>query len=536
MTIGHNHLHPVQRPPTAVAEVFTPGTIEEALAVLDQYRERARPIAGGTDILIELDRADHAGLQALVDITRIDGLDTIAETDGRIEIGPLVTHNQCVVSDVIRSGALPLAQACWEVGSPPLRNRATVVGNVVTASPANDSISALAVLNTRLTLQSVDGRRTVAMEDFHTGVRRTVLRPGELVTAVTFDALGDDWRSVYVKLGLRRAQAISVVHLAVAVRLAPSAGRSIVAEARLALGSVAPVIVRASGAEAALIGVDIDDDLEFAAATERAAALAASSIRPIDDVRSPAWYRSIQVEEMTRRSLRSLTDPGRPISPPARPVTLAGGTGGRGATGRGATAHHTALDPVDCLVNHRPVSAPVDGDAAVGSPPEGPGDDRSASGNAAVTLLDWLRANGFAGTKEGCAEGECGACTVHLDDMAVLSCLIPATRAHGSRVTTIEGLAGSHPDSADSGADPAEALHLLQQTFVDCGAVQCGYCIPGFLMSGAKLLEETARPTEEDIEAALAGNLCRCTGYYRIETAVIEAARRLAPQDPSRNP
>lgn len=132
-------------------------------------------------------------------------------------------------------------------------------------------------------------------------------------------------------------------------------------------------------------------------------------------------------------------------------------------------------------------------------------------------LIDVLRKQlEQTGTKEGCGEGECGACTVIIDGRAVNSCLYPALEVEGKSVTTIEGL-----------RRPKNELSILQQAFVEHGAIQCGFCTPGMIMSAKALLDSNPDPSEEDIRDALLGNLCRCTGYVQIVEAVKEAAAQL---------
>lgn len=144
------------------------------------------------------------------------------------------------------------------------------------------------------------------------------------------------------------------------------------------------------------------------------------------------------------------------------------------------------------------------------------GTEYSRAVPAGMTLLKFLRDElGLTGTKEGCGNGQCGACTVNMDGKAVNSCLVLAVQADGSSITTIEGV-----------GTPQE-LHPLQQAFIEEGAVQCGFCTPGMILSAKALLEENSDPTEEAIKEALSGNLCRCTGYVKILQAVKKAAHKL---------
>ena len=145
------------------------------------------------------------------------------------------------------------------------------------------------------------------------------------------------------------------------------------------------------------------------------------------------------------------------------------------------------------------------------------GEQVSASADASTSLLEFLRDTlGYKGTKLCCNTGECGACTVIFNGKPINSCVTMAADANGAQIITIEGVA--------NGGE----LHPVQQAFIDTGAVQCGYCTPGYIMSVKALLDRTAKPTPEDIEEAVSGNICRCTGYAKIVDAIQLAAERLA--------
>lgn len=469
-------LHPVQRRGASPSGYVAATSLDHALAVLAEHDD-VRIVAGGTDLLLEVHRGARTGVGTLLDISRLAHLRSITPGDGVLHLGAGVTHHDLLADAAAVAAVLPLAQACAEIGSPALRNRATVAGNIVTASPANDTISALVALGASVRLQSLRGERVVPVEQFITGFRTVDLAADEMVVGVDVPTLGAIGRGLYAKVGNRSQQAISVVHAAVVVHVA--ADGTTVTHARVAMGSVAATIVRLLEVEAQLLSGGLTADSIAAAA-----ALASQSVHPISDVRATADYRSDIVPVVVQRMLTALRG-GRSLPPPATAPHLRTPqrTPAAPASGDGSA--------VQVSVNGRHVQAPHHG----------------------LTLLDWLRDEaGATGTKEGCAEGECGACTVLMDGEAVLSCLVPAARADATDVVTVEGLA------TDGELSP------VQQAYVECGGVQCGFCTPGFLVASTALLAECPQPTREQVVQGLSGNLCRCTGYRGIFEAVEQAA------------
>lgn len=461
-------------------EYITATSTDEVVKLLAGRGERARIVAGATDLILELERGTRKGVDTLIDITRIPSLDLITlDEDDVIHLGPLVTHNHCVASKLIRERAFPLLRAAWEVGAPQIRNRGTVAGNLITASPANDTISPLMALGTSVTLLSTRGERTVPLQDFYTGVRKNVMQPDEILVDISFPTMKASQRGTFIKLALRRAQAISVVNVTVLLDLEADTVKS----AAITLGAVAPTIIHAHSAEAYLAGKSLTEEI-----MAEAARLTMQDSRPIDDLRGSATYRREMVRVCTLRGLKQLSAGQEQAGVPGKPILLWG-------TREQASAPvaHQSPAPIVTIVN---------------------GKEMTFTSGHDKTLLRLLREEGLLiGAKEGCAEGECGACTVFLDGKAVMACLVPAPRAHGAQIVTVEGLANG------------DQLHPLQEAFIQDNAVQCGYCTPGFLMSGAKLLEENPHPSRNEIEQAFTGNLCRCTGYYKIVQAVEDASR-----------
>ncbi len=455
------------------------GSLDEAVSALAEFGEEARIIAGGTDLILEIERGVRKGITTLIDVSKIPGLENIVEdTDGVIHIGPLATHNHVVSSPLIREKAYALLQSCWEVGSPQIRNRGTVAGNLVTASPANDTISPLMALDAKLALLSSRGERVVSLSDFYTGVRKTVLASDEVITDIFFKAPGANQHSFFIKTALRKAQAISVINISVLLTLH---GQE-VADAKITLGAAAPTIIHAQEAENFLVGKQLDETV-----IAEAAKLTSGAARPISDLRGSAEYRDYMIGVIAKRALTAIKDGVDKDQIPDSPILLMGS-----GVHVSPSKEPWTGEEIHTWINDK--------------------EYRFTTGFE-KTLLNLIRDEaGLVGTKEGCAEGECGACTVYLDGRAVMSCLVPAPRAHGSEIVTIEGLASG------------DRLHPLQESFIKYGAIQCGYCTPGFIMSAAKLLEERETPSQAEIRQAITGNLCRCTGYYKIVEAIEKAS------------
>lgn len=281
-----------------------PDSVGEVEAILASAGGRARLIAGGTDLAVLIKKGEVRP-EILVDLGRVRGMSHVDTGSGgeRVEIGALATHARIARDHTLLARATALADACRTVGSPQIRTRATIGGNIVNASPAADGAVALlafdAAVKVRRSHPSRGRRDSVPLERFLEGPGRVALAPSELVSAVKFELPEEGARSAYLKVGQRNAVAIAIA--SVAVVFEPSAGR-----VRIALGSVAPTPVRARAAEE-LFEAEWPRTRAREALIDKVAAIAVEASSCIDDVRASAWYRADLVKTLTRRALTRLT-------------------------------------------------------------------------------------------------------------------------------------------------------------------------------------------------------------------------------------
>jgi CO/xanthine dehydrogenase FAD-binding subunit len=272
-------------------DFLRPTTWDEALAIKAE-RPEALPVAGGTDVMVDLN-FDRKRPAALLDLTRIPGLAEWAPEDGWVRIGPGVTYTR-VIEEL--GGRLPgLAQASRTVGSPQIRNRGTVAGNLGTASPAGDALPPLLAAGAEVVLASTGGERRLPLAEFCLGPKRSALRPDELIAAVRAPAAAGP--QLFAKVGTRNAMVIAVVSFALDLDVRRR-------RVGTAIGSAGPTPLRAPAAERFLEGLLTDGDRLSDSAVRRFGELVAEAARPIDDVRGTAGYRRHALAVLAGRTLR----------------------------------------------------------------------------------------------------------------------------------------------------------------------------------------------------------------------------------------
>jgi len=461
-------------------DYIRPASIEEAIGLL-QVQPEARILAGGTNLLVDM-KLERTAPACVIDIAQLPGLRGMETSDNRTVIGALTSIRELAISERLWQEHTCLAESAQAFGSTQIMMMGTLGGNIANGSPASDTVPALVVLGAEARIVGPEGARTALIADLLQGPGSVDLGPGELIRAIGVPRAPAGTGTAFLKLSRVRADLAKV---SVAVRLVRE--REHIVSARIALGSVGPTVLRAKKASAMLRDKPFSKDIVL-----NAARVAASEISPIDDVRSTADYR--------RRAAVALVHDA---------LMLSWERAARGTTdvprGRSLVPQRTAAAPVQADAQEAStIALTVNGEAY----------ELEVAPNE--LLLNVLRDRlELTGAKYGCGIGECGACTIWLDGMPVLGCLVLAISADGSEVRTIEGLAA-----------PDGTLDPLQDAFIEENAFQCGYCTPGMLMMTKKLMEEIPEPTEDEVRDYLKGNHCRCTGYTSIVRAVRRASQR----------
>jgi len=292
-----------------VDQYFMPATLSEALGILADHKGTARVIAGGTDVIPELRKRDYE-VRVLVDITRLPEMDYIRQESGSIAMGGLVTHAQVTADPLIMKKAALLADAARAVGSPQIRNIATVAGNLISGQPAADTSIPLLALDAVVTIASLEGDRTVPLTEFFLDMGRTALDPKkEILTKIEFQGLGENQGGCYLRLSKRKA--LTLPMLVCAVKVAVDKEKNTISKAAIALGPVAPTPFRRRSTEEDLKGAPIDRQT-----VEKAAEGTAAYCTPRDSLlRGSCDYRDEMVKVFVKRGLsKALAQAGTPVS------------------------------------------------------------------------------------------------------------------------------------------------------------------------------------------------------------------------------
>lgn len=263
-------------------EYIAPGSLDEALDAMTQHAPRLKPLAGGTDMLVDLKHTPD-GPEVVMDIRNIPELRGITETGAGLRIGAMVTHAEIEKAPLIAEHAPAMIAAAATIGAVQTRNMGTIGGNLVTCVPSMDSGPVLVALDAQVTVAGSSGTRQMPLTEFFVGPRKTVLAPDELLVDIVIPTAMLGRPTSFLKFGLRKGQALALVNAAASVAVAD--GR--ITETRIALGAVSPTVIRAPKAEAVVIGKELADT----AALREAGAVAVTEARPIDDFRASAAYR-----------------------------------------------------------------------------------------------------------------------------------------------------------------------------------------------------------------------------------------------------
>jgi xanthine dehydrogenase iron-sulfur cluster and FAD-binding subunit A len=446
-----------------------PGRIDEALRLAAQG---VVPLAGGTRLL-----ARDADVPNVLDLGALD-LGGIRVEDGDLVLGAMVTLQDVIdspLTDAATSGLLP--EACrMQSASRLIRGMATVGGESIHAASDSDVGAALLALNAVYVVSRPDEPLEVPALRFLKSNREDLT--GGLLTSIVVPGAPDG--AAFERVAVLPS-APSLFSVAATVVLSGET----VGRARIAFTGLTGPPARVPEAESKLEGSPGDD-----AALERCVEKALARLQFRDDAHAPAEYRRSVARPLALRALRQAlarARAGKPVPAPRRRPPLPH----RAPT---ATLPYFTSGRIDVSVN---------------------GESRHPRAEARTTLLELLRREGFWGAKHGCETGECGACAVLLDGRPVSACLTLALRAHGRAVLTVEGL--GTPDR----------LHPIQAAFVETGAIQCGYCTPAMELCAKALLDAIPDPSEAEVRDALAGCLCRCTGYVKPVEAVLRAAGQI---------